>query len=572
MQAMTGQAADIVTPALNAVLAFIMLLAAALALPVSFALIWLYRRAVTKSMRTRARPAAPESAPLSTSTPHPPPAQAAPGVTVVDATSSIPAGAEAKGLHAETLHAPWRAAAVYVVAGVCHALIMAAANHAASAERGFRPLSMLFLLLVFAWPAVITVNLVAATTVRARLAAAAVYFLIFAAVSAVAVSLSAELSWRLVIGLWLAANLPATLLLLTFLNRRVRAVGPLVLIFMLVAVIGMQTALSALSLAGSDEGVLRSIVEAGSFVGLGAHGIFFGLAAAGFLLPWPVGWLALRWIRGRYERKKVSDQSITIDAVWLLFGVVTSIVLASAGALWVLPGLVAFLGYKVVARAGFWLFGRRDAARKSTGLLLLRVFSLGKRSERLFGALAKHWRHVGSIQLIAGHDLATETVEPHEFLDFLSGKLAGRFIDGADKLDRRVAEMDAEPDRDGRYRVNDFFCRDDTWKMVLSRLVSESDVVLMDLRGFSSQNAGCVFEINELINVVPLERVKFIVDATTDEQFLLRSVRQSWGLMRPASPNRPPAHGQLRLFRFTGARRGELRQLLLALCAAAKAT
>jgi hypothetical protein len=115
---------------------------------------------------------------------------------------------------------------------------------------------------------------------------------------------------------------------------------------------------------------------------------------------------------------------------------------------------------------------------------LLRVFSLGRRSERLFDALATHWRHVGNIRLIAGPDLATTTVEPHEFLGFLSGKLARRFIDGPETLDLRLSETDLEPDPDGRFRVSDYFCYDDTWLTVLSRLADESDAVLMDLRGF----------------------------------------------------------------------------------------
>lgn len=70
-------------------------------------------------------------------------------------------------------------------------------------------------------------------------------------------------------------------------------------------------------------------------------------------------------------------------------------------------------------------------------LLLLRSFSLGKASERLFDALERYWRHAGSIQLIAGVDLATRTIEPHEFLDFMSGKLARRFIDGPAALAQR---------------------------------------------------------------------------------------------------------------------------------------
>jgi hypothetical protein len=56
------------------------------------------------------------------------------------------------------------------------------------------------------------------------------------------------------------------------------------------------------------------------------------------------------------------------------------------------------------------------------------VFSLAKRSERLFDAFGAHWRYLGPIQLISGPDLATTTIEPHEFLEFLTGKLARRFI------------------------------------------------------------------------------------------------------------------------------------------------
>jgi len=244
--------------------------------------------------------------------------------------------------------------------------------------------------------------------------------------------------------------------------------------------------------------------------------------------------------------------------------------MASSGVIWILSGLLAFLVFKVVAWAGSRLVSSKTMqTEETTRLLLLRVFSLGKRSERLFSALTTHWRHVGSIELIAGPDLLTDTLEPHEFLDFLSGKLARRFIDGPQALDRRDSEMDTKPDQDGRFRVNDFFCHDDTWKMVLSRLVKESDAVVMDLRGFTSQNKGCVFEVGELINVEPLEKVIFIVDDTTDERLLLENMRQSWAQMKPTSPNRLSQSGQLQLFRFTGSRGGELRQLLRALCIAA---
>ncbi|MCI0551769.1 MAG: hypothetical protein L0287_12515, partial [Anaerolineae bacterium] len=240
---------------------------------------------------------------------------------------------------------------------------------------------------------------------------------------------------------------------------------------------------------------------------------------------------------------------------------------------WFIASLMAFVVYKVVSWAGFAYFGyKASTSRKSPNLLLLRVFSLGSRSERLFDILGMYWRYVGSIRLIAGPDLATATMEPHEFLDFLSGKLARRFIDTPQTLDLRFSEMDLQPDRDGQFRVNDFFCYDDTWRMVLSRLVSNSDVVLMDLRGFSSQNAGCIFEINELINSVTLGRMIFIIDDTTDELFLRQVLQKSWDNMRSTSPNYSSTSGLLRLFHLKGLRNNDLLQFLHVLSTAANVT
>ena len=180
------------------------------------------------------------------------------------------------------------------------------------------------------------------------------------------------------------------------------------------------------------------------------------------------------------------------------------------------------------------------------------MFSLGKRSALLFDAFAKLWRHAGRIRLIAGPDLATSTVEPHEFLDFLSGKLGRRFISGPETLAQRLAETEQRRDFDGRYRVDDFFCHDDTWQMVLKRLSRESDAVLMDLRGFLPENQGCVFEINELLNVVPLDRVVFVVDATTDLAFLRETFARGWAALAADSPNRNLAEPRVLLFEFAG--------------------
>jgi hypothetical protein len=343
--------------------------------------------------------------------------------------------------------------------------------------------------------------------------------------------------------LWLLTNGPASLLLLTFLLRPIRAVGPLVLVFLLMAAIGSQ---SVLSVASANSSVLKAIAEFGFGLGLGGTQVFYGTILLGIIAFAAAGWPLLRWIGRRYERKRFSDQSITIDSVFLLFGVVQSIGLAFEGALWILTGLVAFAAFKTVALLLFRAVRERQETPRT--LLLLRVFRLGKRSEQLFDKLRKHWQRVGSITMIAGPDLATTTVEPHEFLEFLSGRLGRQFVSGAQDLDRRIATMDGAADPDGRYRINEFFCRTDTWQMTMQRLAAGSDAVLMDLRSFSPSNQGCLFELGRLLDGVDLARVVLLVDDTTDRAFLDSTLQRLWSELSIDSPNRRATAPAARLF------------------------
>src|SRR5436309_2517008 len=154
---------------------------------------------------------------------------------------------------------------------------------------------------------------------------------------------------------------------------------------------------------------------------LGFYLDFAALLLVGAVPTGIVGWLLLRWLGSLYLARRISDQSITIDVVWLMFSYVQSPVPESArlevsGALWI----GAVVAYKIIATAGFRLVRTRaEKDAQALKLLVLRVFSLGTRSERLFADFTKLWPHMGSVQLIAGPDLATSTVEPHEFLDFL---------------------------------------------------------------------------------------------------------------------------------------------------------
>jgi hypothetical protein len=219
-------------------------------------------------------------------------------------------------------------------------------------------------------------------------------------------------------------------------------------------------------------------------------------------------------------------------------------------------GLAAFAGYKLVVVLGLRPLCRAAARRRGSRLLLLRVFGRRRRSERLFALISAHWRYAGSIELIAGVDLASTTLELRQFLDFLSGRLRLSFINDEGDLQRRLDKMDLAPDPDGRFRVNEFFCTSAAWQAAVTRLIGRTDVVLMDLRGFSATNAGCIFELQMLVSHIPLHRVVLLVDKSTDH-LLLENVL--FGLVETIGGD---GVSQIRALSLDGSTAGGVRQFL----------
>ncbi len=554
---------DPTTLALTGQLPFILSTGAMLALPISFLLLRLYRRAVLKRMNQRSE--RPVGASLAGAAGRAEPEGKAAGslkLGIVDAAAKSSAGPAGETLFRRACSSPWRAALVYLAGGTLFAAVMTLC-FLRSSNNEILPIRFLVLLWTYAWPLVLTLSLVAATRRRTKLLLMAAYIAGFALLGAIGLARSPDSSVGQLAVLWLTTNLPPTILLLVFLIRRVRAVGPMVVTFMIMALTGSNLLLSILD---RQKALLRSVVDVGFSLGLGGTGVFWAMNLIGFLLFAVLGWFALQWIRRRYQAKSVNDQSLILDAIWLLFGVSYSIGLAFEGAAWILSGLAAFAAYKIAVLLGFRIMAP-TVSDQAVSLLILRVFSLGKRSEDLFEAVTRHWRYLGHVQLISGPDLAAATVEPHEFLAFLSGKLDQQFIDGPETLTQRANGLDSRPDFDGRYRVNDFFCHDDTWRMTLERLVEKSDVVLMDLRGFSPQNAGCVYEVHELVNSAFLGRVVITTDDTTDVPFLEKTLKDAWEGMRRGSPNQN-GPGEVRIVRLNAGDTG-LSTLLRMMCAAA---
>jgi hypothetical protein len=208
----------------------------------------------------------------------------------------------------------------------------------------------------------------------------------------------------------------------------------------------------------------------------------------------------------------------------------------------------AFLPFAamVVVLLAVGLWRRRTFDEAPARLLLLRTFGDRQRSSRLLRDLTVYWRWVGSVELITGTDLATELLEPHEFLDYLRGRLERHFVRDAADLDRRLGELDLRPDLDGRYRVNEMCCHADTWRPAVQALVSDVDAVLIDLRGLTASRTGVIHEIECLTALLPVERVVAITDATTDTAVLRWALDRATALAPAGAPIHDDAAPALR--------------------------
>src|SRR5512147_763292 len=308
--------------------------------------------------------------------------------------------------------------------------------------------------------------------------------------------------------------------LLFFLDRRVRSVGPVLLVFTLIISIGWLLEQVVKSMPVIIMSPLPQYLSG-----------FLGMAV--FALP---AWQAIDRIRRVYQAKWLNDQMLVFDAIWLLQALILCLHLSAEGLSgW--GGLAAFIAYKLVSTIGLWPLAAAASRRPAAKLLLLRVFGFRGRTERLFDVLEARWRYAGPIQMIAAPDLAARTIDPGEFMDFLSGRLRHRFIIGPGDLERRLAEIDLRPDADGRFRVNDIFCGNETWQAAVERLMAQTDLVVIDLRGFSPQNKGCAFELQTLLDTVPITRFVLLVDSS-DQSFLRRTLAECARRIPATSPNR----------------------------------
>lgn len=315
--------------------------------------------------------------------------------------------------------------------------------------------------------------------------------------------------------------LPMTLILLTGLSR-IRGVAPITFAGLLV--FGLAP------LAGSRlTAWLASGIEGSRLLfAIGLNGAFLALALPTAL----VAWWRLKRLGAAYAAKRFSDAQLLARTWWLMFCATMALELINARPSrtpLILAGTVGAYALFPWLNARFLALARLDATRAPPRtLLLLRVFGFTARTEKLFDRIGARWRLFGPVTMIAAPDVMARTIDPGDFLRFAGGRLASSFVTSQADLDAGLASMDQAPDPDGRYRVNEFCCRDDTWRATVVALMERADAVVMDLRKLTRERGGCAFELEQLARRLPAARVVLVVDKDTD-----------MGLIREAMPQLP---------------------------------
>jgi len=330
--------------------------------------------------------------------------------------------------------------------------------------------------------------------------------------------------WAMVSLGW-TASVPLALVTLTG-WRRVRAVMPLALAATVLFGFG-SLLFRELFVRLFDVAAVRSLMLSGAVVSSTAT-VHYGLF---MLVSLPVGWLAWRLLTGlasAYSRKRFSDVQLAIDCWWAVVAAhETAMTLAATYGLTAIPGgLGAFVAYRLAVLAV--LRGATSPATVPRRLLLLRVFGYEARTESLFDRVAQAWRFHGPVQLIAGVDLAMRSVDPGDVLALLDGRLAELYVRAPQEIVERLERLDLGPDPDGRFRVNEVYCHDRTWRAMLEALLDTSDAVLMDLRSFSADNSGCIFELEQLVRRLPSDHIVLVCDNTTDLPLLRQILSDAW--------------------------------------------
>ena len=467
--------------------------------------------------------------------PGPAPLRDAPPLHFTTEVYGTPRSEEGHRLFARMQHARFHATAIYVVAGVAAAFVAAMSNVVVTGIPAATP-GRLGLFISHLGPVLVIFAAVAVPSFRSAVVGLVLAYGILGVVTPM-----------LVRDVWLTIHVigfPPTLLFLTVDNRWLKTIAPGIVVVAAVPVMAYTTAT------------------------VGVYGGHFSpaMGVPVFAILLAIGVLSVYLVVVGYEKKWLTDHSIRFTFLWILFMAVWTWSRGKRGVDvgWWAAGAVVL--YTLLAHSGLLVLRNRARAHYPTSLLVLRVFGSPRRSQRLFEEVGIYWRSIGPLHLLGGTDSIIANLDIADTMRCLGFRIRTLFVASDADLQRRMETLDCAPDPDGRYRVNDLFCRHAMWQPTFAALLRRSDAVLVDLSGYGPEHQGVTYELAQLLAQRPPDSFVLITDRTANRELLTSTLDRLWHEVDPFAANARSERPEVRVLH-----RPKPRALVAALCDAAVA-
>ena len=182
-------------------------------------------------------------------------------------------------------------------------------------------------------------------------------------------------------------------------------------------------------------------------------------------------------------------------------------------------------------------------------LMVLWVFGSHSGLISLMGTLGAQWMWLGSVAALeVGTVVGTRTGQ-------LWAWLRGRERDLMAESPAEIEQVLRDWSLPSAPYWRSVLCTDGVWQFAVDRLLDASELVLMDLAGFSPSSRGCAWELGRLIDRVPSNRFLLLVDETTDQPFFMQTLNAAWEGMAGHSPNAVPGAHAIRVLDLGDLRR-----------------
>ncbi|MBV9578848.1 MAG: hypothetical protein JO057_09685 [Chloroflexi bacterium] len=217
------------------------------------------------------------------------------------------------------------------------------------------------------------------------------------------------------------------------------------------------------------------------------------------------------------------------------------------------PWLLAVPPVWLVVVAGAYVAGWRSAGRgvlqrstvmRPVRLVILWVFGSARHYASICDSVWPVWKFIGPGAALNGPGNPGRSPSLQERVALLRGGSTALVLETTEAVHARVADLrTAQPTTPtiwgrGQWNLSQLRCSDAVWQVTVDQLLTDADVVLMNLSGFGPHNAGCTWELGELIDRVPTRCFVLMVDGATDLDFLYAHLRERWAVMAADSPNR----------------------------------